>query len=149
MIEIMPIRRNTLYNEVEDSILKFVLFGGSRITFVDEIFGAYKNGFFMGAISVSPLDEFACERPSIIGLLVLKKYRREGAGKKLLEKAILRMRERKLVPVHIDVLSVNALKLIETLAPELRKDLIVNDMSQFDCFETLEKNDIPFMAFRP
>ncbi len=139
MIEIKKIGKNELWNELEDGLTNFILFGGSRFAFVDEVLAAYESDIFAGAVTLSPVDEMGYDNPSIIGLLVLEKFRSKGIGKKLMESAIARMQVRKLIPVHIDVLSRNLIRLIEGLDPELKKNLILNDMSEFDCFETLEK----------
>lgn len=162
IIEIRRISKNQLWKELESrdtsipllcskiqlregldtGLMNFILFGGSRLTCVDEVLAAYENDTFVGTVSLSPVGEMNARKPSIIGLLVLKGWRRKGIGTKLMESAITRMRERGLTPVHIDVLSKNAMKLVEKLDDEFRKLLIANDQSEhadcFDMFESLE-----------
>lgn len=139
MVEIRRISKNQLWDELDDVLLNAILFGGDRLTCVDEVLAAYENNAFMGAVTLSPVGEMNARKPSIIGLLVLKGWRRKGIGTKLMESAINRMRERGLTPVHIDVLSKNAMKLIEKLDDEFRKYLIANDQSEHaDCFDVFE-----------
>ena len=77
--------------------------------------------------------------PAIVGLLVLKGWRRKGIGTKLMERAINRMKERGLTPVHVDVLSKNLKRLLEKLDTKFKMNLIVNDNSEYgDCFDMLE-----------
>lgn len=139
MIEIRKISKNQLWEELEQGILNFALFGGSRLTHVDEILAAYEKDTFVGVITLSPVGEMNTGEPSIIGLLVLTGWRRNGIGTKLMERAITRMKGRGLTPVHIDALSKNSMRLIENLDDEFKKYLIVNDQSEnADCFDMLE-----------
>lgn len=56
-----------------------------------------------------------------------------------MERAINRMKERGLTPVHIDVLSKNLKNLVEKLDTKYKRNLIVNDHSEeADCFDMLE-----------
>lgn len=156
MIEIRRITKNQLWKELEsrdtsihlvcskiqlkegldNGLMNFILFGGSRLTCVDEVLAAYENDAFAGTVTLSPVGELNAKKPSIIGLLVLKGWRRKGIGTKLMESAITRMRERGLTPVHIDIISRNAMKLVEKLDGEFRKLLIANDQSEHgDCFD--------------
>lgn len=140
MVEIRRITNNQLWQELEHDLINVVLFGGSRITCVDEVLAAYEKDTFVGAVTLSPVGEMNTGEPSIVGLLVLTAWRRNGIGTKLMERAINRMRERGLIPVNIDVLSVNAKKLVESLDGKLKKCLIVNDQSEYgDVFEIIEK----------
>ncbi len=139
MIEIRRIGKNQLWGELDKGLMNAVLFGGSRLSCVDEVFAAYENGAFAGTVTLSPVGEMNTGKPSIVGLLVLKRVRRNGIGTKLMESAITRMRERGLTPVHIDILSMNARKLVEKLDDEFRKLLIANDQSEHaDCFDMFE-----------
>lgn len=139
MIEIRRIRSNQLWDELDDGLINVILFGGSRLTCVDEVLAAYENGAFAGAVTLSPVGEMYNRKPSIVGLLVLKEWRRKGIGTKLMQSAINRMKERGLTPVHIDVLSKNAMKLVEKLDDEFRKLLIANNQSEHaDCFDFVE-----------
>ena len=139
MIEIRRISKNELWEELGNGLINFALFGGSRLTCVDEVLVAYEGDTFVGTVTLSPVGEMNNKKPSIIGLLVLKGSRRKGIGTKLMESAITRMRERGLMPVHIDVLSKNAMKLVEKLDDDFRKLLIANDQSAYgDCFDLFE-----------
>lgn len=159
MIEIRRISKNQLWKELESrdtiiplvcskiqlregldkGLMNFILFGGSMLTCVDEVLAAYENDAFAGAVTLSPVGEMNAGKPSIIGLLVLKEWRRKGIGTKLMESAINRMRERGLTPVNIDVLSKNAMKLVEKLDEKFKKNLIANDQSEHgDCFDMFE-----------
>lgn len=158
MVEIRRISKNQLWKELEskdtniplvctkiqllegldNGLMNFILFGGSRLACVDEVLAAYENGTFAGAVTLSPVGEMYNRKPSIVGLLVLKRLRRNGIGTELMESAITRMRDRGLTPVHIDLLSTNVKKLIEKLDNEFRKHLIENDQSKYDCFEMFE-----------
>jgi len=159
MLEIRSISKNQLWKELESrdtiiplvcskiqlregldkGLMNFRLFGGSRLSCVDEVLAAYEKETFVGTVTLSPVGEMNAGKPSIIGLLVLKGYRRKGIGTKLMESAITRMRERGLTPVHIDVLSKNAMKLVEKLDGDFRKYLIANDQSEHaDCFDLFE-----------
>lgn len=143
MIEIRRISKNQFWEELDEGLINVILFGGSRLACVDEVLAAYGNNAFMGALSLSPVGEMRAG-PSIVGLLVLKEWRRKGAGTKLMESAITRMRERGLTPVHIDILSKNIKKLVEKLDPDFRKLLIVNDQAEnADCFDLLELKSEP------
>lgn len=138
MIEIRQITKNRLWQELDDGLITAILFGGSRLTCVDEVLAAYENGAFAGAVTLSPSGEMN-DGQAIIGLLVLKSWRRKGIGTKLMERAINRMKERGMTPVHIEVLSKNAMKLVEKLDTKFKINLIVNDHSEdADCFELLE-----------
>ncbi len=137
MVEIRRISKNQLWEELEQGPITFILFGGSRLDCVDEVLAAYERDTFVGAVTLSPMGELH-EGPSIIGLLVLKKWRRHGIGTRLMESAINRMRERGLTPMYIDVLSKNIKKLIEKLDDDFRKCLVINDQSEYDCFDRLE-----------
>lgn len=131
--------KNQLREGLEDGLINVVLFGGSRLTCVDEVLAAYEKDTFVGTVTLSPVGEMNTGDPSIIGLLVLKGWRRKGIGTMIMKSAINRMKERGLTPVHIDVLSNNAKKLIEELDDEFKKYLIVNDQSEYgDCFFALE-----------
>ena len=108
MLEIRRISKNQLWKELESrdtsipllcskiqlregldkGLMNFILFGGSRLTCVDEVLAAYENGAFAGAVTLSPVGEMNNKKPSIIGLLVLKGWRRKGIGTKLMESAI-------------------------------------------------------------
>lgn len=159
IIEIRRISKNQLWKELESKdtiiplvcskiqlregldtgLLNFVLFGGSKLTCVDEVLAAYENDAFAGAVTLSPAGEMYDKKPSIIGLLVLKGWRRKGIGTKLMESAITRMKKRGLAPVHIDLLSTNLKKLVEKLDDDFMKWLIVNDQSEYgDCFDMFE-----------
>lgn len=163
MIEIRRISKNQLWKELEsrdtiipllcskiqlregldNGLMNFILFGGSRLSCVDEVLAAYENDAFVGTVTLSPVGEMYNKKPSIVGLLVLKGWRRKGIGTKLMESAINRMRERGLTPVHIDVLSKNAMKLVEKLDDEFRKLLIANDQSEYgDCFDLFELQEV-------
>ncbi len=145
MVEIRMIGKNQLREELENGLMNAVLFGGSRLSCVDEVFAAYENGAFAGAVTLSPVGEMNTGNPSIIGLLVLKGSRRKGIGTKLMVSAITQMKERGLTPVHIDVLSTNARKLVEKLDDDFRKCLIINDQSAYgDCFDKLEGLDFTY-----
>lgn len=138
MVEIRKISKNQLWDELENRLINFILFGGSRLTCVDEVLAAYEGDTFAGAVTLSSVGEMH-DRPSIVGLLVMKRLRRKGIGTMLMKSAIARMKERGLVPVHIDVLSKNARMLIEKLDDDFKKCLIVNDRSEYgDCFDKLE-----------
>ncbi len=138
MIEIQRITKNQLWEELDNDLITVVLFGGSRLTCVDEVLAAYENGAFAGAVTLSPSGEMN-DGPAIIGLLVLERWRRNGIGTKLMESAITRMNERGLTPVHIDVLSKNLKRLLEKLDTKFKVNLIVNDNSEYgDCFDMLE-----------
>jgi GNAT superfamily N-acetyltransferase len=159
MLEIRRISKNQLWEEFESrdtsipllcskiqlregldtGLMNFILFGGDRLTCVDEVLAAYENGAFAGAVTLSPVGEMNTGKPSIVGLLVLKRLRRNGIGTKLMESAITRMRERGLTPVHIDILSMNAGKLVEKLDDDFKKCLVINDQSEHgDCFDLFE-----------
>ena len=158
MIEIRRISKNQLWEEFEsrdtiiplvcskiqlregldNGLMNFILFGGSRLSCVDEVLAAYENGAFAGSVTLSPVGEMNNKKPSIIGLLVLKGWRRKGIGTKLMESAITRMRERGLTPVHIDILSMNARKLVEKLDDDFMKYLVINDQSEYDCIDMFE-----------
>lgn len=139
MLEIRRISKNQLWEELGNGLMNAVLFGGSRLSCVDEVFAAYENGAFAGAVTLSPVGEMNARKPSIIGLLVLKEWRRKGIGTKLMESAITRMKKRGLAPVHIDLLSTNLKKLVEKLDEKFKKNLIVNDQSAYgDCFDMFE-----------
>ncbi len=139
MIEIRKISKNQLWDELEQGIVTFALFGGSRLTHVDEILAAYEKETFVGVITLSPVGEMNTGDPAIIGLLVLNGWRRKGIGTKLMESAITRMMERGLVPVHIEALSKNSMRLIEKLGYDFKKCLDVNDQSEYgDCFDMIE-----------
>lgn len=138
MIEIRMIGKNQLWDMLEQGPINFILFGGSRLTYVDEVLAAYERDTFVGAVTLSSRGELY-EGPSIIGLLVLKAWRRQGIGTKLLKSAINRMKERELTPAYIDVLSKNAKNLIEKLDDDFRKCLFINDQSKYDCFDRLEQ----------
>lgn len=159
IIEIRRISKNQLWEELESrdtiipllcskiqlregldtGLMNFILFGGSRLSCVDEVLAAYEKETFVGTVTLSPVGEMNTGKPSIIGLLVLKEWRRKGIGTKLMESAITRMNERGLAPVHIDLLSVNAKKMVEKLDDDFRKLLIANDQSEHaDCFGLFE-----------
>ncbi len=124
---------------LDNGLMNFILFGGSRLTCVDEVLAAYDKDTFVGTATLSPVGEMNARKPSIVGLLVLKGWRRKGIGTKLMESAINRMRERGLTPVNIDVLSKNAMKLVEKLDEKFKKYLIANDQSEHgDCFDLFE-----------
>ena len=138
MPQIQKITKNQLWEELDDGLTNAILFGGSRLTCVDEVLAAYENGTFAGAVTLSPSGEMN-DGPAIVGLLVLKGWRRKGIGTKLMERAITRMKERGLTPVNIDVLSKNLKNLIEKLDPKFKVNLIMNDHSEEgDCFDMLE-----------
>lgn len=140
MVEIQRIGKNQLWGELEHVVINFVLFGGERFDCIDEVLAAYEKDTFVGTVTLSSRGEMNVG-PSIIGLLVLKGWRRKGIGTKLMESAITRMKERGLTPVHIDVLSKNAKMLIEKLDDNFMKCLIVNDQSEDgDCFDLLESS---------
>jgi GNAT superfamily N-acetyltransferase len=88
MIEIRRISKNQLWAELDDGLLNAILFGGSRLTCVDEVLAAYENDTFAGAVTLSPVGEMNARKPSIVGLLVLKEWRRKGIGIKLMESAV-------------------------------------------------------------
>lgn len=159
MLEIRRISKNQLWEELEsrdtiiplvctkiqlregldNGLMNFILFGGSRLTCVDEVLAAYEKETFVGTVTLSPVGEMNARKPSIIGLLVLKEWRRKGIGTKLMESAITRMKKRGLTPVHIDLLSTNLKKLVEKLDEKFKKNLIVNDQSAYgDCFDMFE-----------
>ena len=139
IIEIRRITKNQLWEGLDNGLMNAILFGGSRLTCVDEVLAAYENDIFTGAVTLSPVGEMYNRKPSIVGLLVLKGWRRKGIGTKFMESAITRMRERGLTPVHIDLLSTNLKRLVEKLDDDLSKCLIVNDQSAYaDCFDKLE-----------
>lgn len=159
MLEIRRISKNQLWKELEsrdtiipllcskiqlregldNGLMNFILFGGSRLTWIDEVLAAYEKDTFVGTVTLSPVGEMNTGKPSIIGLLVLKGWRRKGIGTKLMESAVNRMNERGLTPVHIDLLSTNVKKLIEKLDNDLMKCLIINDQSAYgDCFDLFE-----------
>lgn len=141
MIEIRRIGKNQLWEELENGLLISILFGGSRLACVDEVLAAYEKDTFAGSVTLSSVGEMR-EGPAIVGLLVLKGWRRKGIGTMLMKSAITRMQERGLTPVHVDVLSKNAKMLIERLGGEFKKHLVVNDQSEYgDCFDAIEQSN--------
>lgn len=138
MIEIRRIGKNQLWNELDVGLINFVLFGGTRFDCLDEVLAAYENDTFVGAVTISSKGELNTG-PSVIGLLVMPAWRRQGIGTRLMKSAITRMKERGMTPVHIDVLSKNIKNLIEKLDEDFRQYLIVNDNSDADCFDMLEQ----------
>lgn len=65
------ITKNRLWQELDNGLTNAILFGGSRLTCVDEVLAAYENGAFAGAVTLSPSGEMN-DGPAIVGLLVLK-----------------------------------------------------------------------------
>lgn len=79
MIQIRKISKNQLWEELENGLINFILFGGERFTCVDEVLAAYENDTFAGAVTLSPVGELHAGQ-LIVGLLVLKSQRRKGIG---------------------------------------------------------------------
>lgn len=132
-MDIKRIDKNKLWKELseEESIINAILFGGDRLSCVDEILAAYEDEKFIGVVTISPEGEMRDGNPAIVALFVRKEHRMKGNGTKLLECAIRRMIERGLIPVRVDVLSKGAKRVIEKLSEDLRNALKINDQSVY------------------
>lgn len=137
VVEVRKISPKELWQRLEENLVTILLFGGSRIINVDEVFAAYDGDKLVGAVSISPVGELNTGEPAIVGLFVSPSWRRQKIGTRLIEKAIKRMIERGLTPISIDLLSVASKKVIESMGAELKTNLIVNDQSEYDCFSML------------
>src|SRR5438552_3119807 len=107
------------------------LFGGDRLSCCDEAMGVEDDGRIVSLASIAPEGEQQSGKPTIVGLYTLAAYRKKGYGLAAMTAAIERMMERKLIPIHVDVLSTGAKHLIAKLPDELRKHLNLNDQSGF------------------
>ena len=83
MIEIRRISKNQLWEELESrdtiiplvcskiqlregldtGLMNFILFGGSRLTCVDEVLAAYEKETFVGTVTLSPVGEMNNKKP--------------------------------------------------------------------------------------
>ena len=114
--------------------MAIVTLGGDRHLCCDEAIAAYEGDVLVGAATIAPKGESGEDMPEVVGLFVLEKYRRQKVGRELLLRAIARCRERRLVPLRLNILSKAASALVKNLSPDALVDVQVDDKSHFSLF---------------
>ena len=67
-------------------------------------------------------------QPTVVGLYVVPEHRGKGIGAQILQKAVARCIERGFDQIRMDVMSSNAMKIIEKLPDELKDKIDVHDL---------------------
>lgn len=123
--------------EIPHGFLQAILFGGDRLSCVDEAVAIENNDTVVGIATIAPEGEQMSGEPTIVGLYVRPEHRGKGAGMALLLAAIDRCRERGLVPVRVDALTTPVLRIAEKLPEEYRRDLRVSDHTLGGAFNSM------------
>jgi len=109
-----------------------ILFGGDRGLCCDEVVVVEIDGNIVSMASIAPKGEDqSSSMPTIVGLYTLPKYRKNGFGKDVLQRAIERCIERGFERIRIDAMTTGAMKTISSLPEELKPHLEVWDMSEY------------------
>lgn len=126
MLEIIKLPHEIL-GQLPQNIITGMLLSGDRISCCSHAAIATIDGNFTGICTIAPDGEQGSGVPKIVALYVLPEYRRHLLGKKLLILAIEFMAKNNFLPIHIDVMSTNAKKLINKLPEDLQKHLQLSD----------------------
>ncbi|MBI5222347.1 MAG: GNAT family N-acetyltransferase [Candidatus Magasanikbacteria bacterium] len=105
-----------------------ILLSGDRISCCDEGVIMEKAGNLIGMATIAPEGEEGSGQPTIVALYIEPKYRSQGNGAQILRKAVERCVERGFDKIRMDVMSANAMKIIEKLPAEMQKKIDVYDL---------------------
>jgi len=111
----------------ESAAKLMTLFGGDRISCVDEAVAVMVDGQIVGLATIAPNGESGSGKPTIVGAYVLPAFRGKGFGRQLLEFAIRRCLERGFMKIRLDVMSASVRYIVGFLPGELKSALDVVD----------------------
>lgn len=113
---------SNLFHELLDPKIGIVL-SGDRISCCDEGVIMQIQNKLIGVATIAPQGEANSGQPTIVGLYVKPEYRSKGYGKDILQRAIERCIERGFENIRMDVMSLNAQKIIEKLPQKLKEKI--------------------------
>lgn len=87
-----------------------------------------KGEELIGAATIAPEGDQHSGQPTIVGLYVAPEHRGKGYGGQILRRAIEKCIERGFEKIRMDIMSLNAKKIIEKLPDELKKKIDVHDL---------------------
>ena len=105
-----------------------LLLGGDRISCCDEGVIAEQESKLIGVATIAPEGEEMSGQPTVVGLYVVPEHRGKGIGAQILQKAVARCIERGFDQIRMDVMSSNAMKIIEKLPDELKDKIDIHDL---------------------
>ena len=105
-----------------------ILLSGDRITCCDEGVVMEEGGNLIGIATIAPKGEMMSGQPTIVALYVDPHYRGRGYGNQILKRTIERCVERGFSNIRMDIMSSNAMKIIDKLPQELKDKIEVYDL---------------------
>ena len=125
--------RNVLIEKIRQlhekpNIAVGLLLTGDRISCCDEGVIAEQEAKLVGVATIAPEGEEMSGQPTIVGLFVVPEHRGKGLGAQILKKAVERCIERGFENIRMDVMSSNAMKIIDKLPDDLKKKVDVYDL---------------------
>ncbi len=130
-IEVVP--RDVLIEKIrplheKPDIAIGLLLSGDRIACCDEGVVAEQETKLIGVATIAPKGEEMSGQPTIVGLYVIPEHRGKGVGTQILKRAVDRCIERGFENIRMDVMSLNAMKIINKLPEDLKKKIDVHDL---------------------
>jgi GNAT superfamily N-acetyltransferase len=105
-----------------------LLLSGDRISCCDEGVIMQEKERVIGVATIAPNGEEQSNQPTVVGLYVIPEYRSKNYGSQILQKAIERCLERGFENIRMDVMSSNAMKIIQKLPKEMQAKLDIHDL---------------------
>jgi GNAT superfamily N-acetyltransferase len=116
------------------TVMAVSVIGGERAHCCDEAIVVYDGEVPVGMATVAHKGESGAGVPEIVGVFVSATHRCSGVGRELFVRAIVRCRERNLVPLRATILSRGMSALVKKLPPEVLVDVTIVDQSRFSPF---------------
>jgi len=130
-IEVVP--RDILIEKIRQlhekpNIAIGLLLSDDRLFCCDEGVIAEQESRLIGVATIAPKGEEMSGQPTIVGLYVVPEYRGRGIGSRILQRAVERCIERGFNKIRMDVMSSNAMKIIEKLPDKLKNKIDIHDL---------------------
>lgn len=106
--------------------LAAITVGGDRITCCEWAIAAYDDAKCVGLATFAPQGEEQSGQPTVVGVYVLPKYRKQGIGLALFQQTCEEAYREATRKVRVDAMSRDGTRLVKKLSQELRAHLDVH-----------------------